>query len=748
MLSYQFCIKTLFPGTLRNKRVGSGNESRLRGQVFLKNSRQVTVYKVRFTKLTLHAHLPLDLNSRTFNGLCRSWSSTRMYRGPLITDQEPCHRQFYVEQRPKYTNGGILGTAGHPKGRKPYGGGGSVREPGFRHFSSVTDITDSSCVELKELMKINESNKGHTNNKLIHIVSDIKVLILAYEIIKSNPGNSTPGVDSSTLDNIDLKWFDTVSKELKAGKFKFSPARRVYIPKPGRKDKKRPLTISSPRDKVVQQAIYLILEAIYEPSFLDSSHGSRSGRGTHTALKSLKYKFQGVKWYVEAGIESNFLNIDHKILLDFLKKRVTCSKFLSLIKRSIKAGYMEDGKFFESNKGIFQGNITSPILNNIYLHELDLFMAKLVESFNRGKERKKNPAFRRITYQMEKAVGDIPKLRKLRRQLWKVDSKDPFDLNFRRLYYIRYVDDFVVGVVGSRKDAIEILHKIEVFMKTELKLIMNSEKTLITHFSKEPISFLGASIKGTWEWEKKLITVKKKGGVSRKVRMTPRVVLKAPIKTIFEKATYNGFFKKRHGKFIPTKVGRCINLDHQDILRYYNSVIRGVLNYYSFANNRKSLGSFVHGLKLSCARTLALKYKRRHASKVYRRFGSKLKSPDGSVELYIPQTFKAIKKFSCNVPVPDNVIFSNWNNKLTKSNLFKMCEICGSSDRIEMHHVRKVKDLKNKARGKSVDFFTSQMAAINRKQVPLCSLHHKALHNNTLSTQERELFKHNLKSLK
>jgi hypothetical protein len=409
---------------------------------------------------------------------------------------------------------------------------------------------------------------------------------------------------------------------------------------------------------------------------------------------------------------------------------------------------MEDDKFVASNKGLFQGNVTSPILNNIYLHQLDLFMSDLIESFNQNKNRRKSPDFRRIEYQMEKATGDIPTLKKLRKELWKVNSKDPFDPNFRRLYYIRYVDDFVVGVVGSHEDTIEIRNKIDAFLKNELKLTLSSEKTSITHFSKNPIFFLGTFIKGNWEKEKRIITIKKKGSASRKVRMTSRVVLKAPIKSIFEKATLNGFFKKRHGKFVPTKVGRCINLDHQDILRYYNSVIHGVLNYYSFANNRKSLGSFVHGLKLSCARTLALKYKLRHASKVYRKFGSKLKSTDGSAELFIPTTFKAIKKFSCSVPIPDDVILSNWNNKLTKSNLFKLCIICGSSNQIEMHHVRKVKDLKSKARGKNTDFFTMQMAAINRKQIPLCSTHHKALHNKTLSTLERELFESNIKLLK
>lgn len=747
MLSYLFSIKTLFPNTVKNKCIRSGNESHLRGQVFLKNSRRVTVYKVRFTKLTLHAHLPLDINSITCNGLFRSWISTRMYRDPLITDPEHCYQQVYMEQRPKYTYGGILGTMGHPKWLKPYGGGDSVRESGFRRFSSVANINEKSCVGLKELMELNENNSEYINDKLIHIVSDTNILILAYEIIKSNPGNSTPGIDPTTLDKIDSNWFTTVCTKLKAGKYLFKPARRIYISKPGKKSK-RPLTISSPRDKVVQQAIYLVLNAIYEPSFLYSSHGSRPNKGTHTALKDIKSKFQGVKWCIEADIESNFPNIDHKILLNLLSKRIVCSKFLALIKKSIKAGYKEDGNFFDSNKGLFQGNITSPILNNIYLHPLDLFMSDLTESFNQNKYRRENPDFRRISYQMKKATGDTPQLKKLRRKLWKVNSKDPFDPNFRRLYYIRYVDDFVVGVAGSRENTIEIRNKIDVFLKNELKLTFSSEKTSITNFSKNPIFFLGTFIKGNWEKEKRIITIKKKGGVSTKVRMTSRVVLKAPIKSIFEKATLNGFFKKRHGKFVSTYVGRCINLDHQDILRYYNSIIRGVFNYYSFANNRKSLGSFVHGLKLSCARTLALKYKLRHASKVYKKFGSTLKSPDGNVELFIPSTFKAIKTFSCSLSVPTDIILSNWNKNLTKSNLFKLCGICGSSDHIEMHHVRKVKDLKSKARAKNMDFFRMQMAAINRKQIPLCTTHHKALHNNTLSILERELFKSNLKLLK
>jgi group II intron reverse transcriptase/maturase len=515
-----------------------------------------------------------------------------------------------------------------------------------------------------------ETNKNieHVNDKLIHIVSDPEVLILAYEIIKSNPGNSTPGSTFTTLDKIDLSWFSKTSYNLKAGKYKFKPARRTYVFKPKKNSDRfqqfRPLTISGPRDKIVQQAMYLILNAIYEPSFLDVSHGSRPNRGNHSALEHLKFHFQGVKWCIEADIESNFPSIHHKTLMNILKKRIICQKFLALIKNSIKTGFMYKKKFFESNLGLFQENITSPILNNIYLHEFDIFMSSLMNSFFKGRSRRKSPAYRKILYEISK-LNDTKEIKLLRRKLWKVNSKDPLDPNFKRLYYIRYVDDFVAGVIGSRQETVEIQNKIKIFLKNTLKLTLNDKKTFITAFSKSPIFFLGTYIKGTWETEKKVQTVIRQD-VSRKVKITGRVVLHAPIKNLFEKATINGFFKKKFGKFIPTNVGWLINFDHADIIRYFNSVIRGTLNYYSFANNRKSLGSFVHGLKFSCARTLALKYKLRFASKVFRKFGTRLKCPNTKTELFIPDSFQAIKLFGCNEPLPDEVIFKKWHKKLTR----------------------------------------------------------------------------------
>lgn len=545
------------------------------------------------------------------------------------------------------------------KGGNPHGSGNLVRRLGFRCFSSNSSISDSSCASLKELMVVNK-NPEYINDKLIHIVADPEVLLLSYEIIKSNPGNSIPGSDRRTLDKINPEWFSNASKLLKAGKYVFKPARRVYIPKKGKlntngSQKFRPLTISSPRDKIVQQAMYLILNAIYEPSFLDSSHGSRPNRGNHSALHHIKFHMRGVKWCIEADIDSNFPSISHKTLLFILSKRVKCPKFLTLIKKSMKAGYKEKKKFYKSNRGLFQGNITSPILNNIYLHEFDLFMHELCNSFHKGKFRRKNPEFRRISYLISK-TNVTTEIKDLRRKLWKINSKDALDTNFRRLYYVRYVDDFIVGVIGSHRETVEIQDKIRVFLKDNLDLTLSREKTLITNFSKDFIYFLGTYIKGDWEKEKRVKIVVRKG-TRFKSRVSGRIVLHAPIKELFEKASINGFFKKKHGKFNPTNVGWLINFDHADIIKFYNSVIRGNLNYYSFANNRKSLGSFIHGLKWSCARTLALKFKLRHSSKVFRKLGSKLKCPKTGVQIFIPNSFKAIKRFGMNEPTPDDVLF-------------------------------------------------------------------------------------------
>lgn len=218
------------------------------------------------------------------------------------------------------------------------------------------------------------------------------------------------------------------------------------------------------------------------------------------------------------------------------------------------------------------------------------------------------------------------------------------NIHIKRVYYIRYVDHLVVGVVGSRQDIIKIYNIIKTFLKNELNLMLTHKNTAIAHLSKNCIFFLGIFIERSLNLKKRIISVKKKDGVFIKTKMMSSIVMNVPIKTIFEKGTLSGFFKKRGDKFIPTNRSRYTNLSHQDIIHYYNSIINGILNYYSFVNNRKCLSSLVYGLRLSCARTLALKYKLRYASKVYKRFGSKLLIHSDTVTLSIRSIFKITKK--------------------------------------------------------------------------------------------------------
>jgi hypothetical protein len=192
-----------------------------------------------------------------------------------------------------------------------------------------------------------------------------------------------------------------------------------------------------------------------------------------------------------------------------------------------------------------------------------------------------------------------------------------------------------------------------------------------------------------------------------------------------------------------------VNLDHRNIILLYNAVIRGLLNYYSFADNRKSMGTIVHGLKMSCALTLALKYKLRTAAKTFQKFGSLLKCPESEAKIYLPNTFSRLsyeKKYNTKsiIANPEKIVKLSFSNRKTISALGRACIICGDSQNVEMHHLKKLRELRKR---KHLDWFAMQMAAINRKQVPLCTNHHDRLHNNLLTTQERELFRQGCKDL-
>jgi len=608
--NYRLSLKAFFPVGIGNGVYRSGSKSLVRDPVNPEKLRRAKVVMIRLTKLIREDSLTLDGKCNiTGKGLSLMWGRSRMYSTSTIIINCQSFKDSN-SQRSKTTHIGEKGTMGNPKDRKVYGFGGSVvelarREPGTRFYSSLNNIKLSGGDILKELREINK-NIDFVNSKVIHIISNIDILMFAYESIKkSTPGNIKPRDDGASLVSL-----QKISSDLKAGKFDFSPVRKVHVLKRN-KEELRSLVLISPRDKVVQTAMLMVLEAIFEPSFHDTSHGFRPGKGCHTALKLVKNTFSNVNWVIKGDISKFYDTIDHQILLNLIKKRISCEKTLTLIKKFFKNSCKDNGRLIYSKIGIFQGSSLSPLLSNICLHEFDKFMEDFKRSFNKG---------------------------------------------IRRLQYVRYSDDFLVGIIGKHSETTKVSQEIKDFLFTSLSLKLNLDKSHITNFNREGTNFLSTFICGNQEKEKKIHIVQR-SNKNLKVRSTSRARLEAPILKIFDKSVENGFFKRTlTGKFVPTSCGRVVNLDHADIIRFYNQKIRGVLNYYSFVDNKKSLGSFVHGLKHSCALTLALKFKLRHRSKVFKKFGKALKCPETEVELYIPKSFRRDQKFLVNPEDPKTIM--------------------------------------------------------------------------------------------
>lgn len=610
------------------------------------------------------------------------------------------------------------------------------------------------------------TQRTHTINANIKSIANIKNLVAAYELIKSNPGNMTPGIDSVTLDGIDLKYFQRIQEKLRAGTYKFPPARRTQIPKEG-KTETRPLTIASPRDKIVQKAIQIILERVYEPKFLETSHGFRPNKGTHTALQYVDAKFQSVHYIIEADISKAFDKIPHSKMMDILKRNIHCTKTLALILSGLKAGFMEGDKLSEIlNIGTPQGSVLSPLLCNIFFHEFDIFMETLKSKYQKGLKRPKNKEYMKLQNKAKymRRMGYNKTQKKeyeaVIKSLLKTPSQSQDD-SYIRIHYVRYADDFIIGVEGSYTTTLTILQEVKTFLNT-LDIQLNETKTRITKFTVDPMEFLGYKIMGPnlKGIEKPIENIKEPNTgktVTRRKKIRIRIYMND--EKVVNRLYTKKFIRKRIKPHTNNTLiwrgtfrGNLINLEHADIIRYYNSVIRGIYNYYRIVGNMNQLAHVIWLLTESCALTLARKYGLRTLRKTFNKFGKDLgtnipnaKGDLRRISIFNPQDYKKqdITSLTPNKK-PLKPIEMIWNSKFTKSNLFKSCIICGSTDQVQMHHVRSIRDLKNPEKGPK-DFFTKQMAAINRKQVPLCKEHHARLHSNTLSESEYSLFNKNVK---
>lgn len=305
----------------------------------------------------------------------------------------------------------------------------------------------------------------------------------AYRSVKSNSGTGTAGVDGQTLAdfedglNENLK---ELSEELKAESFNPSPVRRTYIPKGD--GRKRPLGIPTIKDRIVQEALRMLLEPIYEQDFSDYSFGFRPNRRTHDAIKAAKisaYTHNKV-WVIDADIKGFFDNVNHRTLEQIIQNRITQKKVRRLIWSFLKAGVMEDGTVQHSMLGTPQGGIVSPLLANIYLNELDQWVKRWTDI-------PRNESYRRRT----RGAGN-----------WT---------------YSRYADDFLMLTNGTKKRAEKKKEKIADFLREDLDLTISEKKTEIVHVE-DGVNFLGYRIQKDGEKVRKLITEEAKEDIRAKVK--------------------------------------------------------------------------------------------------------------------------------------------------------------------------------------------------------------------------------------
>lgn len=462
----------------------------------------------------------------------------------------------------------------------------------------------------------------------------------------------------------------------------------------------------------------LILESIFEPTFVSHAHGFRPKKGCHTALKEIKGTFTSVNWFLEGDISKCFDTFDHAILIHLITKRIKDKGFIDLLYKALRAGYLFQGQYFSPELGTPQGSIVSPILCNILLHELDLFILNLQKEFDIGIRRKINPLWRKLT--RAKRIKEVHELN--------IGSRLNIDPNYKRLKFVRYADDFIIGIIGNKIDCTIIREKIHRFLKEELKLELNLDKTVITNARKDKAHFLGTDISIT-PLNKRPLRFVTRGNTTYRIKTSTRPLLMAPIKKLVAKLIERKF-SKNGGR--PTCLKRMLPFETNQIVKYFWQIWLGLSTYYSFADNYGSLGRIHYILKYSCVLTLASKLNLKTARKVFAKYGRDIQIKDNNN--------KVIASFK-NVPLAKKNRFhiteiSNLNplsrlDKLsratfrTKSVLNSTCTICQTSEDIQMHHVRKLKD---SSKAIKTDYMISMMSRINRKQIPICKTCHIKYH--------------------
>lgn len=560
----------------------------------------------------------------------------------------------------------------------------------------------------------------------------------AYARLYSNEGAMTPDTTGETVDGMSLRKIKTMIDAMRQERWRWTPVKRVYIPK--RNGKLRPLGMPSWSNKVLQEVVRQVLDAYFEPRMSDHSHGFRPGRGCHTALSEVIHTWKGVHWFIEGDISQCFERLDHDVLLNILGESIHDNRFLRLIRHILKAGYLEEWKWNATLSGAPQGGVCSPVLSNVYLDRLDRFVETLLlPKYNQGKRRVPNPAYRQIENALDRAKrrGDRKAHHALRKQRRQVPSQDPQDPTYRRLRYVRYADDWLLGFSGPKEEAEEIKREISTFLRETLKLELSEEKTLITHARTGAAKFLGYEIVSQHADDK----LDRRG--QRQVNET--IGLRVPKVVIEQKCA----LYQRRGK--PAQRAEMLTDSDYSIVSKYQAEYRGIVQYYLLAHN---VGWFnkVHWVaETSLLKTLAGKHKSTVAAMAakHKATTETAKGPRKCLRVVVQRgkDKKPLVAQFGGIPLQrkqeailiDHLpqFFMTNRSELLKRVLADACELCGSHKQVEVHHIRKLADLKKPGRQEKPGWM-KQMAARRRKTLVVCRHCHEAIHTGRSSIPFRK----------
>lgn len=590
---------------------------------------------------------------------------------------------------------------------------------------------------LERIRKSSADHKDGVFTRLYRYLLRDDVYKMAYKNIYANQGAATKGTDNDTADSFSQEYIDKIIMELSSGTYEPKPVRRTYREK--KNGKLRPLGIPSFKDKIVQDIIRMYLEAIYEPIFSDRSHGFRPGRSCHTALTQITKGFNGIKWFIEGDIKGCFDNIDHDVLLSILTRKIKDSKFINLIRKFLKAGYMEEWKYHATYSGTPQGGILSPILANIYLNELDMKIDEIRKAFDKPAKRSSTHEYSAKKWQIEKVIKAIKactnadekallitELKKLRKELCQIPAKDQSD---KKIVYVRYADDFLIGVNGTKEECQQIKSLLKEYLTEHLRLELSDEKTKITH-SSDCARFLGYYVRVRRNNQLK----KRSDGVIQRT-LNLSVELLVPLKDKIERFMLDNKIEiiDKDGKFKPMHRNALVNNTDLEIVDNYNAQTRGICNYYSMASNFGRLDYFVYLMEYSCLKTLARKHQRSIGQMIDKyRYGKTWAIPyeTKSGKKYMPivrftdMRAKRKSRYSHDI---DKIVNPHYGfNELDKRISAKKCEICGAENiAFEIHHINKLKNLKGK------ELWEKVMISRKRKTLVVCKKCHYKIHGRT-----------------